>query len=102
MLLLNVILTVAVLLAIKTKSLITFYIFFEIRIVPITLIVFFYGYQPEKLQASLFLLLYTVVGSLPLLLFIIINKNVYITSAAITVPVTLGFMVKTPMFLLHT
>ena len=62
-----------VLMAIKTKSLLLFYVFFEFRIVPITLILFLFGYQPEKLQASLFLLLYTVVGSIPLLLFIVVG-----------------------------
>merc|ERR1719348_754014 len=30
--------------------------------------VFFFGYQPEKLQASMYLLIYTVFSSLPLLL----------------------------------
>lgn len=103
---LNVLLSIAVLLAIKTKSLLIFYIFFELRVVPITLIVFLFGYQPEKLQASLFLLIYTVVRSLPLLLFIVIcgdySSIFIISSAVLSVPITLGFIVKTPMFLLHT
>lgn len=46
----------------------TFYILFEIRLIPTLFMVFFFGYQPEKLQASIYLLLYTVLSSLPLLL----------------------------------
>lgn len=100
--LLNVILTTCVCMTFKTKSLLIFYIFFELRIVPITLIVFLYGYQPEKLQSSIALLLYTVVRRLPLLLFIIFNELTILKSAVKTIPVTLRFMVKTPMYLLHT
>ena len=58
-----------VFLAVKTKSYFLFYIFFEASIMPITLLIFLFGYQPEKLQASLLLLLYTVFGRLPLLLY---------------------------------
>ena len=98
---LMVLLAGRVLMAIKTKSLLLFYVFFELRIVPITLILFLFGYQPEKLQASLFLLLYTVVGSIPLLLFIVVGDIKWIMARVLSLPVTLGFMVKTPLYLLH-
>ena len=104
--LLNVLLSSVVILCIKTKSLLIFYIFFELRVIPITLIVFLFGYQPEKLQASLFLLIYTVVRRLPLLLFIVTHERHHfitiVRSVIISVPITMGFIVKTPMFLLHT
>lgn len=92
-----------VVLSIKTKSLILFYLFFELRVLPITLIVFFYGYQPEKLRASLFLLLYTVTGSLPLL-WMIVSDHVpmgIVCGSLLAFPITLCFMIKTPMYLLH-
>jgi len=98
----HVILSRTVILTLKTKSLLSFYIGFEARVIPITLIIFFFGYQPEKLQSAIFLLLYTVVGRLPLLLFIIKDFNFFVKSSFLTVPMTLGFMVKTPLFLLHT
>lgn len=101
MALLNTLLTCIVILAVKTKSLLLFYVLFESRIVPIAMIVYLYGYQPEKLQASLFLLLYTVAGSLPLLLFIIMG-NFIIIGSLISIPITLGFIIKTPMYLLHS
>jgi len=96
------ILNVIVLLAIKTKGLLNFYIIFEASVIPITLIVFKFGYQPEKLQASLYLLLYTVSRSLPLLLFIIYAQDIRVNSSILSLAMTLGFMVKTPMYLLHT
>ena len=46
----------------------SFYILFEISLLPTLFIVLLYGYQPEKLRAGQYLLLYTVLASLPLLL----------------------------------
>lgn len=97
--LLNVVLSSVVLLAIKTKSLLCFYIFFEMRVVPITLIIFLYGYQPEKIQASLFLFVYTVGGSLPLLIYIVYSE--FHLTSYIAIPITVAFIVKTPIYLLH-
>jgi len=83
-------------LAFKTKSLILFYIFFEFRIVPITLIIYFYGYQPEKIQASIYILIYTVVRSLPLLVALVVDLPI-----SVCFPYTLAFVVKTPMYMVH-
>ena len=89
--------------AIKTKDLLLFYVFFEFSIIPITLIVFIHGYQPEKLQASIHLLLYTVVRRLPLLVYVFITERaIIIISSLAAIPVTFCFMVKTPLYLLHT
>jgi len=46
----------------------SFYILFEVSLLPTLFIVLLYGYQPEKLRAGQYLLLYTVLASLPLLL----------------------------------
>ena len=94
-------LSIIIILSMKTKSLLLFYIFFEMRVIPITIVVFFYGYQPEKLQASFALLIYTVVSSLPLLLFILYLPFNFISGSLLTVPITLVFMVKSPIYLLH-
>jgi len=99
---LNLILFTSVLITFKTKSLVLFYTFYELRVIPITLIVFMYGYQPEKLNASLALIIYTVVRRYPLLIFILIKDIRYIASSVMTVPITLRFIVKTPIYLLHT
>ena len=91
----------SVLLAIKTKSLLLFYMFFEFSIVPVSLIVFLFGYQPEKLHASLFLIMYTVAGRLPLLIYIISTPTAVFVGTFMTIPVTLGFLIKSPIYLLH-
>ena len=85
---------------------ITFYVLFELSLIPTLIIVFFFGYQPEKLQARIYLLLYTVFSSLPLLLVFIRNKTFmhFINHSYIwwfTVVITLGFRVKTPLYLVH-
>lgn len=47
-----------------------FYIFFEASLIPTFLLVIGWGYQPERLQARMYLMLYTITASLPLLLSI--------------------------------
>ena len=91
-----------VILSIKTKSVFLFYIFFEVRAIPMALIIFIYGYQPEKLQAALFFLIYTVSSGLPLLLFLVTNSKYFISNSLIRIAITLRFIVKTPIYLLHT
>jgi len=48
-----------------------FYILFEVSLIPTVGMVLLYGYQPEKLGAGGYLLLYTALSSLPLLLLLI-------------------------------
>ncbi len=48
-----------------------FYLSFECRIIPITFLILGWGYQPERVQAGLYLVFYTLVASLPLLLLIL-------------------------------
>jgi len=85
---------------------ISFYILFEVRLVPTLIIILFYGYQPEKLSAGKYLLLYTVSSSLPILI-VFLNNSSYIQfvdpSEAVwfSLSITLGFIVKTPMYLVH-
>merc|ERR1719283_460930 len=68
--------------------------------------VFFFGYQPEKLQASMYLLIYTVFSSLPLLLlFLRLSGYILFFPQGVVfwfvLFMTLGFIVKTPMYLVH-
>lgn len=73
---------------------------------PTLLIILLFGYQPEKLQAGQYLLLYTVLASLPLL-FALLAQSSYLSwltpGAAIYIGVslTLGFIVKRPLYLVH-
>nr|YP_010577112.1 NADH dehydrogenase subunit 4 [Megabalanus coccopoma]UZN92558.1 NADH dehydrogenase subunit 4 [Megabalanus coccopoma] len=54
----------------STTDLLSFYIFFEGSLIPIYLLIVGWGYQPERLQAGIYLLLYTIFASLPLLISI--------------------------------
>nr|UBK11848.1 NADH dehydrogenase subunit 4 [Ovalona pulchella] len=47
-----------------------FYILFEASLIPIFLLIMGWGYQPERISASYYLLFYTLVASLPMLLAI--------------------------------
>lgn len=68
LILLLVVLLVGVFLRI---DLVWFYVMFEGVLVPTFLLLVGYGYQPERLQAGLYLIFYTVFASLPLLLMIL-------------------------------
>nr|YP_009519799.1 NADH dehydrogenase subunit 4 [Trichogramma japonicum]AOM68232.1 NADH dehydrogenase subunit 4 [Trichogramma japonicum] len=47
-----------------------FYIFFEMSLIPTFILIMGWGYQPERLNASMFMMLYTLFSSLPLMILI--------------------------------
>merc|ERR1712223_560358 len=67
-LILNSILTIMLT---ATNNIFYFFIMFEMAILPIFLIIIGWGYQPEKIQAAIVIFFYTLVGSVPLNIFII-------------------------------
>lgn len=94
-------------------NLFLFYVFFESRLIPTLFLILGWGYQPERLQAGLYLLFYTLFASLPLLiaLFFII-KNFYslnflflkefnIDNFLLYLFLVFAFLVKMPIFLVH-
>lgn len=98
------------------RSFFLFYIFFEFTLVPITLMVLGWGYQPERLQASFYLILYTVTARLPLLVGVFVLRSLkghvsfyllvwgaYSCMGSIVVIffLILAFLVKTPIFFFH-
>lgn len=94
-----------------------FYFFFECSLVPTFFLIMGWGFQPERLQASLYFIFYTLFASLPLLLIIIwlrtslgslrffstfslsVEKNLIFYFLSIFL--FLAFLVKLPMFLFH-
>jgi len=101
----------------RVTSLFLFYLFFEWSLLPIFLIILGWGYQPERLRASLLLFFYTLFASLPLLLvllywsqtaFITRFKDIililtqrttrFVTLKFITI---LAFVVKFPIYFVH-
>eukprot|EP00069_Balaena_mysticetus_P010709 bmy_06831T0 len=57
-------------------KLILFYIIFEATIVPTLIIIIRWGNQTERLNAGLYLLFYTLIGSLPLLVALTYIQNI--------------------------
>lgn len=89
-----------------TEKTITFYILFELSLIPTLFMLFFFGYQPEKIQASMYLLIYTVLSSLPLFLLFIGSCGFlrYFWAGPrfwFSLVLTMGFIVKTPIYLVH-
>merc|ERR1712243_353017 len=59
-------------LSFSVKRFFNFFVMFESSLIPLFLIILGWGYQSERLQASFYFLFYTLIGSLPLLIRIII------------------------------
>nr|AXI98618.1 NADH dehydrogenase subunit 4 [Pseudoniphargus mateusorum] len=89
-----------------------FYVSFECCLIPILLIILGWGYQPERAQAGIYMLFYTLFGSLPLFFFIMYfmesrgGSYMYADymmegSLVVCVMVLLGFLVKFPMYGVH-
>lgn len=59
------------LISFRTSNFMIFYVIFEASLIPIFLLVLGWGYQPERVSASYYLLFYTLTASLPLLIGLI-------------------------------
>lgn len=66
------------LLVFSVSSLFLFYVFFEFIVIPIFLIVLMWGYRVDRVQAALYMFIYTLIRSLPLIvgLLFLFNYNV--------------------------
>lgn len=93
-----------------------FYLFFEIRLIPTFILIMGWGYQPELINARLYILIYTLFASLPLLLLIfllfnnfnsinyyfLINKNLFINlNLLVYLIIIIAFLIKLPVYLIH-
>lgn len=114
-------LLVTLLLTFSINNIILFYILFEIALIPTLALILLWGYQPERLQASIYLMIYTTIASLPLLLIILIATSFADTSSILpctsyvtfTINLTpsalsvwwlfclLAFLVKIPIYTTH-
>nr|ARO35462.1 NADH dehydrogenase subunit 4 [Photinus pyralis] len=88
-----------------------FYLFFEISLIPTLMLILGWGYQPERIQAGMYMFMYTLLGSLPMMIslfyfydsmnslefvFLDLAKSSYIYLCVIFV-----FLVKFPMYFVH-
>jgi len=92
---------------IRTYSLLVFFIMFELSLFPVCLLILLFGYQPEKIKSLFYILIYTVVCSAPFLFYTIQLKSRVVSgfsslTAYPRILVALSFMVKSPMYTLHS
>lgn len=96
----------------RSINLFIFYIFFEIRLIPTLFLILGWGYQPERIQAGLYIFFYTLLASLPIMvsIFYFYEKfysldffyfNEYLDSFLLYICTSLVFLVKIPIFFVH-
>nr|YP_010591370.1 NADH dehydrogenase subunit 4 [Agriotes hirayamai]QEH58443.1 NADH dehydrogenase subunit 4 [Agriotes hirayamai] len=89
-----------------------FYLFFEISLIPTLILILGWGYQPERIQAGMYMFFYTLFASLPMMIavFYIYYKfnsldffflNSCIDSVFLYLCTNFVFLVKIPMFFVH-
>nr|YP_009443895.1 NADH dehydrogenase subunit 4 [Lachesilla anna]ATU07116.1 NADH dehydrogenase subunit 4 [Lachesilla anna] len=91
-----------------------FYLWFESSLIPTFFLILGWGYQGERLQAGVYLLMYTLIFSLPLMIMIFwLFKSVGSSSMLLStekvnymnfimiLSIYLAFLVKLPLFLFH-
>nr|YP_009330856.1 NADH dehydrogenase subunit 4 [Emberiza siemsseni]APD83790.1 NADH dehydrogenase subunit 4 [Emberiza siemsseni] len=108
-----------ILIAFSASELMLFYIAFEATLIPTLVLITRWGNQPERLNAGIYLLFYTLASSLPLLIAILHLHNqigtLYLPMLKLSHPtlnsswsglvaslaLLLAFMVKAPLYGLH-
>nr|WFS78633.1 NADH dehydrogenase subunit 4 [Phyllozelus siccus siccus] len=114
-LILILLLLCALVCAFSSLSYFSYYFFFEVSLIPTLLLILGWGYQPERMQAGMYLMFYTLFGSLPLLLGLFYIYNCYgvnfISSSFFSMDVgvnlmlyislVMAFLMKMPMYLFH-
>nr|YP_010272323.1 NADH dehydrogenase subunit 4 [Meloe mediterraneus]UKE80244.1 NADH dehydrogenase subunit 4 [Meloe mediterraneus] len=107
-----VLLMVSLLLAFCSLNLFMFYIFFEVSLVPTLMLIVGWGYQPERLQAGIYLLFYTLFASLPMMISIFYYYKIYgslefyfmdseLKEIVLYLCMNMVFFIKIPLFLVH-
>nr|YP_010693095.1 NADH dehydrogenase subunit 4 [Dacus eclipsis]WCB98276.1 NADH dehydrogenase subunit 4 [Dacus eclipsis] len=107
------ILLIFLVLTFSSMNLFMFYLFFESSLIPTLFLILGWGYQPERLQAGVYLLFYTLLVSLPMLVGIFylysslnimdfyLLGNYMFNYDLLYLSLILAFLVKMPMFLVH-
>lgn len=100
----------------SASNIFIFYIWFEASLIPTIILIIIWGYQPERIQARIYLIIYTVIASLPLLVIIckiyFLSKSSSFTHHNILFPLNFNskllwlltlraFLVKLPLFRTH-
>jgi len=93
-------------------NLIIFYFFFESGLIPVFFIIIGWGSNIDRIQARIYIIMYTLVGSIPLFIVIIylyvLEKTIIIDLIIITyfnliiyLILILAFLIKIPIYIFH-
>nr|YP_010480839.1 NADH dehydrogenase subunit 4 [Blepharipoda liberata]UVN15675.1 NADH dehydrogenase subunit 4 [Blepharipoda liberata] len=112
----NLFLLLFLILTFSSTDYLLFYISFEASLIPTLLLILGWGYQPERIEAGIYMLFYTLFGSLPLLISLL---SIYNLKGSLTLELVnsvgsweiisilwflstiMAFIVKLPMYLFH-
>nr|WRO44866.1 NADH dehydrogenase subunit 4 [Stenothemus fukienensis]WRO45161.1 NADH dehydrogenase subunit 4 [Stenothemus biimpressiceps] len=104
-------LMISLFLVFSSMNLFIFYIFFEVSVIPTLILILGWGYQPERIQAGIYMFFYMLLTSLPMMvsifyLYMKFNsldffKFMYLNSYLLFFCLTMIFMVKIPMYFVH-
>nr|QXJ79758.1 NADH dehydrogenase subunit 4 [Suinzona borowieci] len=110
--LIMVILMLSLYMTFSSLNLFIFYLFFEISLIPTLILIIGWGYQPERVEAGMYLLFYTLLMSLPMMIMIFyLNMKfnnlsfcsfMYFSGNLFTyLCMNMVFLIKMPMFFVH-
>nr|YP_009123036.1 NADH dehydrogenase subunit 4 [Austropotamobius pallipes]AJK90920.1 NADH dehydrogenase subunit 4 [Austropotamobius pallipes] len=116
-LLTNLLLLSALIMTFSSMDYLMFYLSFESSLIPTLILILGWGYQPERTQAGIYMLFYTLFASLPLLVSLISMYGsggsliMGLTSVSLSkvsiinflwyISTMFAFIVKLPMYLFH-
>nr|YP_009093774.1 NADH dehydrogenase subunit 4 [Ulomoides dermestoides]AIS67606.1 NADH dehydrogenase subunit 4 [Ulomoides dermestoides] len=106
------ILMISLFLTFSFLNLFLFYVFFEVSLIPTLVLIVGWGYQPERLQAGMYLLFYTLLASLPMMISLFFCYDYFnslhyfffssdLDSLIMYLLINFVFFVKVPMFFVH-
>lgn len=85
-------LQIFLILAFSATEVIMFYVIFEATLIPTLVLITRWGNQAERLNAGIYFLFYTLVGSLPLLVALLLLQNSAGTLSLFTLQYTPSFI----------
>nr|ALO76747.1 NADH deshydrogenase subunit 4 [Strongylium suspicax] len=104
-------LMISLYLTFSSLNLFIFYVFFEVSLIPTLILIVGWGYQPERLQAGFYLLFYTLLASLPMMISLFFCYDFFnslnffflssLESVLMYLLINFVFFVKVPMFFVH-
>nr|AUN45082.1 NADH dehydrogenase subunit 4 [Macrophthalmus darwinensis] len=115
-LIVNLFLLLSLFLTFSSLNYLVFYISFEMSLIPTLILILGWGYQPERIQAGVYMLFYTLTMSLPLLGSLL---YIYYYNGSLTMGMSsmilesnyasiiwyfssvMAFLVKLPMYMFH-